>query len=289
MPASYKRTAKALVANILHLASLPNVYTQLEKTLKNPDHTRNDIAKVVSVDPALTARLLRIINSSYYSLPRPVENIGIAVNLLGEFDLRNLVLVSSVVNSVAALTDRGIDIHAFWQHSIRCGIAAKMLAVLKNHENPDLLFLGGLLHDIGRLIIYKNEPELSSTVSWYIASEGRERHLIEQELLGFDHATVGSLLIESWGLPVKLIDIIKYHHQPELSPDSEYGVNLIGFANLLAHYLEFNEASTRIDLDEWPSIKAYLEKFQIKEETLQNLFNDVLEQSRAVEEIICGA
>lgn len=289
MSVSYKRTAKSLVANVLRLTSLPSVYTQLEKTLKNPDHTRNDIAEIISVDPALTARLLRIINSSYYSLPRPVDNIGIAVNLLGEYDLRNLVLVSSVVNSVAALTDRGIDIHAFWQHSIRCGITAKLLAVLTDHENPELLFVGGLLHDIGRLIIYKNEPELSSTVSWYVASQGRERYLVEQELLGFDHATVGALLIESWGLPVDLIDTIKDHHQPERGAENQCGAKLAHLANLLVHYLEFNEASTKIKLKDWPSIKTRLDEYGIKEEVVQHLLNDVIEKSRAVEEIICGA
>ena len=283
----YKNTPEALVANVIHLISLPNVYTKLEKTLKEPNHTRNDIAKIISIDPALSARILRIINSSYYGLPNPVQNIAIAVNLLGEYDLRNMVLVTSVVNSVTALTDRGIDIHSFWQHSIRCAIAAKLLASLKAYDDPEFLFLSGILHDLGRLIIYKNERELSETVSWYVTTEGRERYQVEQELLGFDHAFVGFLLAESWCLPAKLGDIIKCHHQPELSTDNQLESKLVSLADLLVHYLEKNVIETIIDLNEWPKIKAYLEELDIKPEILTDLLNEVLEKSQSIEEIIC--
>jgi len=294
-------TPEALVGNVVHLISLPDVYTRLEQVFKDPNHTRNDIADIVSVDPALSARILRIINSSYYGFPNLVQNIATAVNLLGEYDLRNMVLVTSVANSVALLADGGIDIRVFWQHSLRCGISAKLLALLKKHKDPELLFLGGLLHDLGQLIIYKNERELYDTVSWHVTHEARERYVIEDNLLGFNHAHISSLLVESWNLPGKLAEIIKYHHQPELATLQPIESKLLALADQLAHYLNSNTSydstaqqkcddnfmfDNNTDLDEWPKIKAYLEELEIKPEALTDLLNNTVEQSQEIEDII---
>lgn len=95
---------------------------------------------MVGIDPALSARILRIVNSSYYAFPNPIENIFTAINVIGENDLRNLVLVSSVVNSVSVLTVKGFDLDAFWQHSIRIGIMAKLLAKQQSNPDPESLF-----------------------------------------------------------------------------------------------------------------------------------------------------
>jgi len=287
MQVENKNTAEKLAANVVHLISLPNIYNQLEKTLKDPNHTRNDIAKIVSIDPALSARILRVINSSYYGLVNPVQSIALAVNLLGEYDLRNMVLITSVVNSVVPLIDDGFDIHAFWQHSIRVGLTAKALALETNHADADLLFVTGLLHDLGRLIIYKNERELSNTVSWHVSSEGQERYLIELNLLGFNHAEVGYQLAKLWELPEKLRDIIRYHHQPEGSLENKVESKIVHFADQLVHYLEYNEISTNINFGEWPKLKNPQEEFNIDAQTIADLLNDVLVQSKAIEEIIC--
>jgi len=281
-------TPEALVANVVHLTSLPSIYTRLENTLKDPEHTRDDIANVVSMDPALCARILRIINSSYYALPKTVQNINIAVNLIGEYDFCNMVLVSSVTNSVAALVDDGIDMSVFWRHSIRCGITAKLLAKLHSVLDSDLLFIAGLLHDLGQLIIYKNEPELSVTVAWHVINEHKERYRVEQTLLGFDHAITGAILAENWGLPVKLKEIIEYHHQPERSAHYKTETTLTGLADQLVHFLELNDNLAKIDFDQLPTlINSYLNDLNIPKYALFDVLTDMIEQSQAIEDIIC--
>ncbi|MFK5949963.1 MAG: HDOD domain-containing protein [Methylococcales bacterium] len=281
-------TPEALVSNVVHLISLPNVYTQLEKTLKDPKHTRDDIAEVISIDPSLCARTLRIINSSYYALPNTVYSISTAVNLIGEYDLRNIVLVNSAVNSVSALIDDGINITEFWQHSIRCGITAKLLAKLVSESDPELLFLTGLLHDLGQLIIYKNEPELSATIAWQVINENQERYQIEQALLGFDHATIGALLLENWGVPKQVSEIIKFHHQPTDSSIYNKQAKLVGLADQLAHLIEPTPDLAEIDFDQLPTlIMNYLDDLKISKSILFDLLIEVIEQSQAIEEIIC--
>jgi len=282
-------TPEALVANVVHLVSLPNVYTQLEETLKNPAHTRDNIAEIISIDPALCARTLRIINSSYYALPNTIYNIGTAINLIGEYDLRNIVLVSSVVNSVTPLIDNGIDITQFWRHSIRCGIAAKLLAESISAPDPELLFLTGLLHDLGQLIIYKNEPELSSTIEWHKENDNKDRYQIEQSLLGFSHPIVGALLLEDWGVPKPVSETVKYHHRPNDSQLYPKEAKLISTADLLAHFIESNTDLTEIDFGQLPLvISTYLYDLKISKCILFELLSEVIEKSQAIEEIICN-
>lgn len=284
-----KNTPEALVANVVHLIGLPSVYARLDEILKDPNHTRDDIANVVSIEPVLCARILRVINSGYYALPKSVENIATAINLIGEYDIRNMVLVTSVVNSVSSLVDDGIDIFAFWQHSIRCGIAVRLLAKKYTEMDPEFLFLCGLLHDLGHLLIYKKEPELSATVSWYVINEGRERYQIEQELLGFDHAEVGALLLEYWGLSEKIYTIIKRHHQVD---DKHYykEAKLLSLADHLSHFLELDDNVANIDFERLPKIiKSSLSELNIQKEALFELLSEVKEQSQAIEDIIIKA
>ena len=284
-----KNTPEALVANVVHLVGLPSVYTRLEEILNNPNHTRDDIANVVSIDPVLCARILRVVNSSYYALPKSVQNIATAINLVGEYDIRNMVLVTSVVNAVSSLVDEGIDVFEFWQHSIRCGIAARMLAKKNTEADPDLLFLCGLLHDLGQLIIYKKEPELSATVSWNVINEGRERYQVEQDLLGFDHAEVGALLLEYWGLSEKIYAIVRCHHQADNS-HYQFEAELVSFADHLSHFLVLNNNVANIDMETLPVIlKNFLKDFDMRKETFFELLSEVKEQSQAIEEIIIKA
>jgi len=287
-PSVEMNTPDALVANVVHLISLPNVYTQLEKTLKDPNHTRNDIAAIVNIDPALCARTLRIINSSYYALPKTIYNIGTAINLIGEYDLRNIVLISSVVNSVDALTDNGINITEFWQHSIRCGMIAKLLANTISAPDPELLFLTGLLHDIGQLIIYKNEPELSTTITWHKTEENKQRYQIEQSLLGFGHPIVGALLLEKWSVPEQVSETVKYHHQPDETALYQKEAKIVGLADQLIHFVESNSGLAEIDFEQLPPlISSYLDDLNISNLIIFDLLTEAIDQSQAIENIIC--
>lgn len=227
-------TPRAMVENVLQLISLPEIYLRLQNTIDDPLHSRQQIADVITYDPALSARVLRIANSSYYSFPNEIETVVSAVGIIGELDLRNLVLATTVVGSMSSLNYKGIDIDAFWLHSLRCAISARLIAKSVNGHNPEILFLAGMLHDLGILVIYQQNPTLAGSIARQMEEKHQLRDQAERELLGFDHAEVGALLIEAWGLSAELAELTRCHHQYQLAQDSKPAALMIAFANLLA-------------------------------------------------------
>lgn len=227
-------TAQSLVDNVLQLVSLPEIYLRLQQVIDDPMHTREQVADIVAYDPSLSARVLRIANSSYYSFPREIETVAAAVGIIGELDLRNLVLATSVVGSMNTLDYTGVNIDEFWLHSLRCGIYARIIADHSGGCNPEMLFLAGILHDLGILVIYQQDAALAEAIAHQVEAQHQLRDQAEREVLGFDHAEVGGLLIEAWGLAPELAELASCHHQYQLARLQPRAACLLALANLLA-------------------------------------------------------
>ncbi len=227
-------TPQALVDNVLHLISLPEIYLRLQRTIEDPLHTREQVAGILAHDPALSARVLRIANSSYYGFSRQIESVDEAVGIVGELDLRNLALAVSLVGSMSRLDRSGVDIDRFWLHSLRTAVVARLVARAAGGCNPETLFLAGMLHDLGILVIYQQNPELSVAIDRQIEALHQLRDQAEREVLGFDHAEVGALLIETWGLSSELAELAGCHHQYQLAREYPRATQILSLANLLA-------------------------------------------------------
>jgi HD-like signal output (HDOD) protein len=227
-------TPQAMVENVMQLISLPEIYLRLQQTIDDPLHSRGQIAEIIAYDPSLSARVLRIANSSYYSFPRRIETIVSAVGIIGELDLRNLVLATTVVGAMSALKYRGVNIDEFWLHSLRCAINARMIAREMTGHNPETLFLAGILHDLGILVIYQQNVTLAAVITRQIGEQHQHRDQAEREVLGFDHAEVGALLIEAWGLSPELAELVRCHHQYQLAGEGRPDTTILALANLLA-------------------------------------------------------
>ncbi len=227
-------TAQSLVENVLHLISLPEIYLRLQQVIENPAHTRQQVADIVTYDSGLSARVLRIANSCYYGFPCDIETVDSAVGLIGELELQNLVLVASVIGSMNSLSYKGVDIDAFWLHSLRCAITARLVGAKRGGINPELLFVAGMLHDLGILVIYQDHATLAEAVTRQIDEQHQLRDQAERELLGFDHAEVGALLIEAWGLPAGLGELTRCHHQYQLAQSDKPATMMLALADLLA-------------------------------------------------------
>ena len=275
-------TAKSLVENVLQLISLPEIYLRLQQVIDDPDHTRDQVAEILSYDPSLSARVLRIANSSYYGFPREIESVASAVGIIGEIDLRNLVLATSVAGSMNALSYRGVNIDDFWLHSLRCGITARLIAKAIGDFSPETLFLAGILHDLGILVIYQHDATLAAIISRQIEQQHQLRDQAERELLGFDHAEVGALLLEAWGLSAELAELVRCHHQYQLAQDNK-GVSLVlALANLMA------QGGPAADIDSDPRLAAMLGQLEISPDTLGRLVQDSERQCDEVRSIILG-
>ena len=275
-------TPQSMVDNVMQLISLPEIYLRLQRVIDDPEHTREQVAEIVAYDPSLSARVLRIANSSYYSFPREIETVSAAVGIIGELELRNLVLATTVAGSMHKLDCRGVDIDEFWLHSLRAGIIARLIARGRGGYNPEMLFLAGILHDLGILVIYQQNATLAAAVSRQIDNTHQLRDQAEREVLGFDHAEVGALLIDAWGLPRELAELARCHHQYQLAQDNKQAALMLALANLLADLPAAAEAAAD------PRLAAMLETLEIVADTLTELLKSAEQQCAEIRNIILG-
>jgi HD-like signal output (HDOD) protein len=197
------------------LISLPDIYYRLREILDDPDHSLAEVAVVISKDPALTLRLLSIVNSSLYSFAKKVDTVSRAITLLGTLQVHDLVLATSVATTFKGMSSRWIDMKNFWWRSVYCAVASRQLAILSSDCDRERLFVAGLLHDIGHLMMYQAIPDLAQQSALIAQESNRPLYLVEQEHIGFTSATVGAELMTQWKLPESLSLITRFHTEPE--------------------------------------------------------------------------
>lgn len=267
----------------MHLISLPEIYLRLQKILDDPKHNRHQVADTVSFDPALSARVLRIANSSYYGFPGSIGSIAAAVNIIGEIELRNIVLAATVMKTMGKLNDAPVDIDAFWLHSTHCGVTARLIGKLVDGCNAEDLFLCGMLHDLGILILYHDEAELANSVIIEMRDRQRSRDQAEQSLLGLDHAILGGLLARSWGLSSMLQEVISSHHHPDSATEYLMESRILCLANLFSQP-EFEVSGFLADTDSESHILS--ETLGIDFETVPELLENAQKQCEEIKNII---
>jgi len=232
-----KMNPKELVAGVINLISLPEICIRVNTSLEDPSHTHKQLGDIISHDPALTARILRIVNSAYYNFPNKVELVSRAISIIGEDDLRGLVLATSALEVFNKIPNQLLNMELFWQHSVFTGIVARLLSKQCNILHGERLFIAGLLHDIGKLILYYKEPQISQDVLLEAGESNGKIVDAEQKLLGFTHADVGAALIEAWQLPDSLHTIIKHHHSPADAEDYRIETSIVHLANAVVNAL----------------------------------------------------
>ena len=276
-------TPQALVSNVLQLISLPEIYLRLQQTIDDPVHTREQVAEIIAYDSALSARVLRIANSSYYSFSQNIDSVGSAVAIIGELDLRNLVLATSVIGSASKLDCVTVDINEFWLHSLRCGSIARLIAASIGGCDAEILFLAGILHDLGILVMYQQDASLGGAVNHQIDKHHQLRDQAERELLGFDHAEVGYLLAKDWGLSEELCELVHYHHQYQLSRKYTRGSQILALANGLADH------DSDRDLHSDIRYSSMIEQFGISPDKLAEIVESAAQQCAEIRSIILAA
>jgi len=196
------------------LSSLPDVFAQIVEALKSPRSSAAYVAEVVSKDPSLSARLLRLVNSPFYGFPQKVETLSRAVAVIGSKQLTNLAMGISVLSLFKDIPPDVVNMKAFWQHSVACGIMARLLAGQIGNQSEERFFVAGLLHDLGRLVMLKNYPDHARCAMQLAHDRGMALFRTEALCWGFDHAELTSALLTKWKFPVILEKTILYHHQP---------------------------------------------------------------------------
>jgi putative nucleotidyltransferase with HDIG domain len=229
-------TREAIAANLEDLPSLPAVVMELLESIDQDDVDISVLARKVSHDQALTAKTLRLANSSLYSLQVRVTTIQQAITYLGFQTTRNLITAAAVTGCFPEGRCAGFDDKAFWHHCIATACCAKILA-RKMRVNQDYAFTGGLLHDIGRLVLVSCFPQQYEAVIAYRAAN--DCHLLEAEraVLGVDHVEAALVLAEHWNFSETMRLAIAGHHEPD-APGAGFLTVIIHMADAVVHALD---------------------------------------------------
>ncbi len=228
-----------LVNKTVKLPTIPTVLLKLNEVVNDPDSSAEDVAKVISCDPSITTNILRIVNSAYYGLQVRVSSINLAVSIMG-FNMTKKVALKAAIFSVFGKKKEAVahfDPELFWTHSIFCGVAAKVLAGESPYFSgihPEDIYIAGLLHDIGKIILFENAPGPFLQALDAAAHQGIPTSAAEEEVLGFTHSDVGSVLAIKWFLPEDLTIAVRYHHNPAKDPFSKSLASLVHLADWLA-------------------------------------------------------
>jgi HD-like signal output (HDOD) protein len=222
------------------LITLPDVYIRLKTIIDTPDYLLEDVADTIRSDPALTARVLKLINSPYFGLPGKIETVFRAVSLLGTQQIHDLTLATSISTSLNKQAASIQDMHSYWKRSVYCGLIAQGFARHLGLIDCERLFVCGLLYDLGHLILYQSVP--TETQNALQASQQRAHPLVEteRELIGLDYARVGATLMRQWSFPVCLVETTEFHPEPMRSKHHPTETAMVHIAALLAEALMGN-------------------------------------------------
>jgi len=260
------------------LVSFPAVGARVNELVNDPSVNMAEIGKTISLDPALTARLLRMANSSAFGLSAKVDSIARAAAVIGIKRLRDLVLATSTVSAFEGIPNKLVTMENFWIHSLYCAVAARVLADRFNKRNADTLFIAGLLHDIGQLLIFNQRPQQAKQALLKVLDGGDDLslHEAEREMVGFDHAQAGGELLRHWNFPDILVECVEFHHAPNQAKKYPEEVAIISLADSIAALAEVDSVDVEdvpiFERDAWaiigftadmiePTVHATREKF----------------------------
>ena len=226
---------KTLVDEIEHLVSLPDVCVKVNRLVDSPSYSARSVGEIVSRDTDLSARLLRLVNSSFFGLRSQVDTISRAIAIVGTNELRNLVMATTAARVFTGIPSDLVDMHIFWRHAIATGVIGRELALRCNVLHSERLFVMGMLHDIGRLVIYITLADKARDILLITGGNDWLLPETERDVLGFTHMEVGAELLRKWNLPDALIAVVGEHHDPMLAGDFCFETALVHIAIGLAN------------------------------------------------------
>ncbi|NUN69744.1 MAG: HDOD domain-containing protein [Bacteroidetes bacterium] len=229
---------EGLVQRFKASASPPIIYLRLNEEINHPDTSLARVGRIISEDASLTARLLRLVNSPFYGFPHRIGSIHEAVFLVGSRQVRDLALVTTLMATFGTIPRDLIDTQSFWLHSLACGTASRLIARSMGKQEGERFFLLGVMHDIGRIVMFNTEPIMSESILRRAAAENRSLTELEHEVFGFTHTQVGRVLTEQWKLPVFLNEVVRCHHAPERAVSFPEEAAIVHAADILAHAVQ---------------------------------------------------
>jgi putative nucleotidyltransferase with HDIG domain len=228
--------SKAIVDQVTTLPQFPENIVQIQRMINDPKSEMTDIARQISMDPAMTADLLKIVNSAQFMLSKKVDSIAEAVKMVGIRGIKNL-LYSYGTQKI--LGDDSADKKALWEHSYKTAFYAYNIAknFRKDRNLMDDVYVGGILHDMGKIIFSNVHPDLLSKIRSFCGEKDIPTGTFEDLSAGMNHAEIGALIAEKWNFPDNLVSAIRLHHDPTVAPaENKDLVETVYLANMLCEF-----------------------------------------------------
>lgn len=229
---------RSTIESVTDLPTLPSVVGKITSQIGNPTTNAADIGRLIEQDQVLTGKVLRLVNSAYYGFPKQIKSIQHAVVILGFNKVKTIILTASVFGAFSGRRPGALNLQRFWQHSLAAAISAKSTAELIGapHVAEDA-FVGGLLHDIGKIVMDQYQPAIYAPIVKYAGDKGILLLDAEREVMGLDHAVVGGWMMEKWRLPPSIVHMVEDHHKPGASGERRDLIAAIHLGDILARAL----------------------------------------------------
>jgi HD-like signal output (HDOD) protein len=270
----------AIIRRIDDLPTLPRTVFRITEMINNPRSSARDLAQVITDDQVLTARLLRLVNSSFYGFPQRITTITRAIVVIGFDAIRHLLLTTSVFD---IFSDRRSDLQEarenLWDHSLGCAVAAKVIGKYIRHDKIEELFVCALLHDIGKIVsmVYAQQDYEAVT---RLAAE-KDILLIEAEtaLLTYTHADIGRLLAERWNLPKMVAEVIFHHHTPDQAGAYAKEAAVVHLADIFCRALQLGSGGDNrmpaLNTSAWELLQLQQADIEMMLPEVETGFNDI--------------
>lgn len=271
-----------ILERVNELPTLPEIIYEIREVIDNPMSSTADVEKVMENDPVLTTKVLKLVNSAYYSIPGGVTQLSRAIAYLGFDTVHQLVLSASIIEALHIQSNHHFNVSELWKHSLGTGIASECIGHFINYPVPADLFTCGLVHDIGKIALFVIDSATMRMIVDKAYGEKKSYLEAERELEIPPHTKIGYLLAQKWKLPVGFQNVIRFHHQKEiatrgsLTPELSQMVDIVLLGNLLCHAVKFGDSGHPLIAG---APKEVLKRLNISpEEDFRNLLINVKRQ-----------
>ncbi len=251
---------EARVRNCPRLPSLGSVNSALRELLNADQRYTSQIAEIIRRDPSLTARLLRLVNSVYFGFNTPINSIEEAVFFLGVRQIRQLAMMTPIIEDFQKLTGRvPFEWRGFWQHCIGTAILTREVTSAFEVPSDESDYVAGLVHDVGKIVMASAFPEHFAAIQLRHKETQRDLTEIEMELLGVDHSELGALYLSSHRLPEIMVDAARFHHRPHEAPRHARAVAAVQIADLLIRHARIGNSGNlhEVTADAWVNASGW--------------------------------
>lgn len=214
----------SIVSRLCSVPSLPTIYSELSKALESEDTSLGQIEKIISKDIGMAAKILQLANSAFVGAHGHVSSVREAVSLIGAETVRSLTLSIHVFSQFDRHASIAAHLPSLWHHSVSVGTLAQKIAMMETGSKSvtEECFTAGLLHDIGKIVLFAEMPEQYRRVMEQMQEADKSIIDLEMEHLGCTHQLVGAYLMSIWGLPVSIVQAVQFHHSPSLVLQNEF-------------------------------------------------------------------